>query len=221
MTIKFVQGALSVVMSALFLAANLDPLGKYTLYLAYSHTNVILSMREILRKQIKEKDAMIDSLLARLNPTSSTFTPLSIMPSRMALTPDQRIVYRDVLAYYEKTAGSYKSASDGSRKFDLSALEEDSDYESETEDSSGVEDLQESTSALHIHPLPAVEAPSGLVAKTALESRVGSPTLSKEHGSSDGSQTEAASASEEGIGNFAYFEPGERFSLCRDVRLSV
>ncbi|KAI0686308.1 hypothetical protein BC835DRAFT_1420504 [Cytidiella melzeri] len=173
-------------------------------------------MRDILRKKIREKDSMIDSLLARLNPTSATATPLSIAPSRMALTPEQRTIYRDILAYYEKGQGSCKSACEGFRRFDLSTLEEDSDYDSDSEESTGLEDLQESTSALHIHPLPAAEAPSGLVAKTALESRVGSPASAREHGSSEGSQIEAISVQEEGIGNLAYFEPGPSSNL--DIR---
>jgi hypothetical protein len=216
-----VRGVSSAAMNALFSAANLDLLGGSLHCVVSLLLNSICSMREILRKQIKEKDAMIDSLLARLNPTSSTFTPLSIIPSRLALTPEQRIAYRDVLAYYDKTAGSSKSIPDGSRKYDLSALDDDLDYESETEESSGVEDLQESTNALHIHPLPAVEAPSGLVAKTVLESRVGSPALSKEHSSSGSSQVEAASASEEGIGSLAYFEPGEKKLIFWNVRFSI
>lgn len=165
-------------------------------------------MREILRKQIREKDAMIDSLLARLNPASSTVTPLSITPSRLALTAEQRTIYRDVLAYYEKGQGNCKGAGDSLRKFDVSTLEEEFEYDSDPEETSDVEDLQESTNGLHIHPLPAAEAPSGLVAKTALESRVGSPAFARDPGSSDSSQPEGASSQEEGIGNLAYFEPG-------------
>ena len=165
-------------------------------------------MREILRKQIREKDAMIDNLLARLNPTSSAVTPLSITPSRLALTQEQRTAYRDVLAYYEKGQGTCKGAGESFRKFDVSTLEEEFECDSDAEDSSDVEDLQESTTSLHIHPLPVAEAPSGLVAKTALQSRVGSPAFARDPGSSDGSQADVISPQEEGIGNLAYFEPG-------------
>lgn len=170
----------------------------------------LLSMRELLRKQIREKDAKIDKLLARLNPTSSTFTPLSIVPSRIALTAQQRTTYRDVLAYYEKGQGSSKSAGETLRKFDLSTLEEEFEYDSGSDDSTDVADLQEHASALHINPLPAAEAPTGLVAKTALESRsrLGSPVSSREPESSDGDHEEMVAAQDTGIGNLAYFEPG-------------
>ncbi|KAI0087537.1 hypothetical protein BDY19DRAFT_994860 [Irpex rosettiformis] len=170
-------------------------------------------MREILRKQIREKDAMIDNLLARLNPTSSTVTPLSITPSRLALTREQRTVYRDVLTYYEKGQGTSKGAGEGLRKFDVSTLEEEYECDSDPEEVSDVEDLQESTTSLHIHPLPASEAPTGLVAKTALESRVGSPAFARDPASSEGSQADILSSQEEGIGNLAYFEPGPSSNL--------
>ena len=165
-------------------------------------------MREILRKQIREKDAMIDNLLARLNPTPSTFTPVAIAPSRLALTPEQRTLYRDVLAYYEKGQAASKGVGDGYRKFDVSTLEEEFENSSDSEELSDLEEVQEGTTALHIHPLPVAEAPSGLVAKTALQSRVGSPAFARDPGSSDGSQADVISPQEEGIGNLAYFEPG-------------
>lgn len=169
-------------------------------------------MREILRKQIREKDVMIDNLLARLNPTSSMATPLAISPSRLALTPEQRNVYRDVLAYYEKSQSLSKSATEGGRKFNVSALDEDSEYDSESDESIAVDELQESTSNLHINPLPATEAPAGLLAKTALESksRLGSPASARGSGSEwDQLEDHASSSHSGGIGNLAYFEPGE------------
>ena len=159
---------------------------------------------------------MIDNLLARLNPASSMSTPLAISPSRLALTPEQRNVYRDVLAYYEKSQSQSKSAAETARKFDVSALDEDLEYDSDSDGSVAMDDLQESASALHINPLPATEAPAGLLAKTALESksRLGSPSSVRGSGS-EGDQVDDQASSHGGIANPAYFEPGkpQRFRI--------
>ena len=189
-------------------------------------------MREILRKQIREKDAMIDNLLAKLNPASSMSTPLSINPSRLALTQEQRLQYRDVLLYLDKAQSSTKASAgtDGASsraKIDVSALDDEYEYDSESDDgggggggtSSGIEDLQQSTSALHIHPLPQKHAPAGILASTTLEtrSRLSSPVSGRDPPSSEGEQGSAhedgagvggSAGAGDGFANSAYFEPG-------------
>lgn len=166
-------------------------------------------MRDILRKQIREKDAMIDNLLAKLNPASSMTTSLSINPARLALTPEQRTQYRDVLMYLEK--GQTRVSGEAARqKIDVSALDEEFEVESDSEDvGSGMEDLQESTSSLHLHPLPTKRAPAGVLASTALESRsrLSSPVSGRDPTSSGESEALEDSA-DGGITSFAYFEPG-------------
>jgi hypothetical protein len=169
-------------------------------------------MREILRKQIREKDAMIDDLLAKLNPASSMCTPLSINPSRLALTAEQRSRYRDVLMYLDKGQNTGKASGEAVRqKIDVSLLDEEYDYESESEAcSSGIDELQESTSSLHIHPLPAKRAPAGVLASAALEtrslSRASSPAPGGEPASSESSFQDELT--EGGIANLSYFQPG-------------
>ena len=167
-------------------------------------------MREILRKQIREKDVMIDNLLAKLNPASSLATPLSINPSRLALSAEQRSRYRDVLMYLDKGQNA-RAAGDAvpRQKIDVSSLDDEYDFASDSEDgSSGMEDLQESTAALHIHPLPARCAPAGVLASAALEtrslSRVSSPASGREPTESE-HQEEMADG---GLANAAYFQPG-------------
>ncbi|PSS11026.1 hypothetical protein PHLCEN_2v3322 [Hermanssonia centrifuga] len=162
-------------------------------------------MREILRKQIREKDTMIDTLLAQLNPTATTATPLSLNTSRLALTQEQRNSYRDVLNYLEKSQGCGRAES--RPKIDVSSLEDESDYEEEEEEGEALDDDEGFPGSLfQVHPLPTRCAPAGLLAKAALEtrsrSRMSSPTDSAER------STDADSPEEGGIGNLAYFEPG-------------
>ena len=176
------------------------------------HSHDAHSMREILRKQIREKDAEIDNLLAKLNPTSLMSTPLSINPSRLALTQDQRVQYRDVLMYLDKAQNSARVSGEPSSraKIDVSALDEEYEYDSESEDgSSGMEDLQESTASLHIHPLPQKFAPAGILASTTLESRsrLSSPVSGRDPASSENEQQQEDVA-DGGFANSAYFEPG-------------
>ncbi|EKM52424.1 uncharacterized protein PHACADRAFT_30944 [Phanerochaete carnosa HHB-10118-sp] len=168
-------------------------------------------MRDILRKQIREKDVMIDNLLAKLNPASSTATPLAINPSKLTLTPEQRTQYRDILMYLDKVQGSSRVSSEAARqKIDLSAFDEEFEEDSESEGvSSGMEDVQESTPSFHLHPLPAKRAPAGVLAATALESRsrLSSPVSGRDPTSSGESDPHDDPA-EGGITSSAYFEPG-------------
>lgn len=173
-------------------------------------------MREILRKQIREKDAQIDSLLAKLNPASASSTPLSINTARLPLTPAQRATYRDVLLYLDKAQNTARpsAAADGARpKIDVSALDADFEYDSDEDDDgsggSGLEELQESAAGLHLYPRPATIAPAGVLASTA--SRLSSPDLAREpHAGGSGASGSSAEGGVPAVGitSAAYFEPG-------------
>ena len=168
----------------------------------------VFSVREILRKQIREKDAMIDNLLAKLNPAAPSNTPLSLNVSRLALSPEQRTAYRDVLAYFEKSQG----VKTPEKKIDVSSLDDDSEYDSDS-DSGDAEGEGEDSSSTFCQPhIPSKCAPAGLLAKAALEtrsrSRMSSPVTSA-HGRSESEPgSEDIAAIEAGIGNLSYFEPG-------------
>lgn len=159
---------------------------------------------------------MIDTLLAKLNPASSTSTPLSINPSRLALTQTQRTQYRDVLMYLDKAQNAAKLSSGDSStraKIDVSALDEEYEYDEESDDEgsggSGADDLQQSTSSLHIHPLPQKFAPAGILASTTLESRsrLSSPVSGRDPTSSEGEPSQEDTTND-GFANSAYFQPG-------------
>lgn len=162
-------------------------------------------LREILRKQIREKDAMIDELLNQLNPAPSLATPLSIIPSRLALTDSQRHVYRDVLAWFEK---SQNGAKDNKGRIDVSFLEDGSDDDFESDEEQSQADETQNTSfdlSQQLRSLPGASAPAGLLVTTVLESqRQPSPTGETEHEDTEGKDLRI----ERGIGSKGYFQPG-------------
>ena len=98
------------------------------------------SVRMVLRQQIREKDAMIDNLLNRVNPGPTMATPLTLVPARLPLSAKERAEYRDVLTYLERAAqqAGQRFMGDGRTKFDISALEYVmSEDESESEEDAG------------------------------------------------------------------------------------
>lgn len=98
------------------------------------------SVRMVLRQQIREKDAMIDNLLNRVNPGPTMATPLTLVPARLPLSAKERAEYRDVLTYLERAAqqAGQRFMGDGRTKFDISALEDVmSEDESESEEDAG------------------------------------------------------------------------------------
>ena len=167
-------------------------------------------MREILRKQIREKDAQIDNLLAQLNPAAPTATPLALNVAKLALTPEQRAAHRDVLAYFEKSQG----VRSGERtKIDVSTLDDESDYDSDEDTlSCGDADVEDISGSIHQLHLPTRCTPTGMIAKAALESRSRSrmPSPDASAGRTD-SDSEDPVAAEGGIGNLSYFEPGRPY----------
>ena len=147
---------------------------------------------------------MIDELLNQLNPAPSLATPLSIVPSRLALTDSQRHIYRDVLAWFEK---SQSGAKDNKGRIDVSFLEDgsDDDFESDDEQSQS-EDTQPAVGfSQQLRSLPGSSAPAGLLVTTVLESqRQPSPTGETGNQDAEGKDLRI----ERGIGSKGYFQPG-------------
>ncbi|KAI0794903.1 hypothetical protein C8Q75DRAFT_803748 [Abortiporus biennis] len=169
-------------------------------------------VNEILRKQIKEKDAMIDDLLHRLNPTPSLATPLSLNLSRLALTASQRVKHRDVLAWFERPQNKIKSCRELKSKVKLAGLQPDDednfsdDEDSDTAGGSGspaAEELDEPT-VTHRLTLPEASAPAGLLASTVIHSRQRS--VSVDPGSDEDEEVDMST--ERGVGSRTYFDPG-------------
>ena len=167
-------------------------------------------MRDILRKQIREKDEMIDQLLSRLNPSPSLATPLTIVPSKLALTPAQRLTHQNVLSWLDKHRTGSKAVGDPKSKVDVSALEDEPVSEDEGEDDSEDGDLvEDEATAVLLRQLdftPAGPAPAGILASAALScSRHESPTSSSSKGPDEDSRELRI---EGGIGSKSYFAPG-------------
>lgn len=172
-------------------------------------------MREILQKQIREKDAMIDSLLFQVNPKPSLSTPLTIVPSRLALSDTQRIVYRDVLTWFEKAQSGTRG--DGREKIDVSALEDgyeeglDSDDEV-NHDASQDTDACAAALARQLRFLPGPSAPAGLLVSAVLDSTQFEEAPSLSAGSEEGEELQDLKV-EQGIGSKLYFQPGPSANL--------
>ncbi|CDO75998.1 hypothetical protein BN946_scf184780.g5 [Trametes cinnabarina] len=179
-------------------------------------------MRVVLQQQIREKNAMIDKVLSQVNPGPTMPTPLTLVPARLPLTEEERNKYRDVLAYLERAAtqAGTRIAGDARPKFDISALEDPSEVESDSD-----EDLVDgaispnravSPKGSDMRPMDSileVAAPTGLMAIAALETR---NTVFKSN-PADSSASEGGSSGkssfENGIASETYFLPGPSTNL--------
>ena len=171
-------------------------------------------MREILQKQIREKDAMIDTLLQQLNPKPSLCTPLTLVSSRLALTESQRAAYRDVLSYFEKVQSGARA--DGKEKIDVSVLEDGYDEGLDSDGEGNHADIPDTPNAPQPHLLPGGSAPAGLLASLALDSdRATSSPPSSDVPSKDDEETKDLKI-EKGIGSKKYFQPG-KISILRQL----
>ncbi|THH32188.1 hypothetical protein EUX98_g1983 [Antrodiella citrinella] len=160
-------------------------------------------MSDILRKQIREKDAKIDQLLGRLNPPPSLATPMSIVPSKLALTPAHRAKHQAVLAWLERNRNSVKY------KVDVSALEDGPVSDDDGEDDEEGADKKSILRQLNF--TPGGSAPAGILASTALScNRHQSPTPGS-HATTDEDCRDLRV--EGGIGSRSYFQPGPSTNL--------
>ncbi|KAJ3485890.1 hypothetical protein NLJ89_g11859 [Agrocybe chaxingu] len=103
----------------------------------------VISKREYLLAQIRQKDAIIESLLKQLhNPYLAT--PLSIASYRMATSPSDQN-NRNVLAWLDRLQSSVRDAGNNkgtpyafSELRNIDGIEDDSDNESEKKRGNGV-----------------------------------------------------------------------------------
>ncbi|KAI0369514.1 hypothetical protein BV20DRAFT_1078089, partial [Pilatotrama ljubarskyi] len=173
-------------------------------------------MRVVLQQQIREKNAMIDKVLTQVNPGPTMPTPLTLVPARLPLTEDERNKYRDVLAYLERTAtqAGARIGGDGRPKFDISALEDPSEVDSESEEEmEGVTSPKRAVSpkgeTQAMDTVLEFAAPTGMMAIAALETR---STAAKGSVATESSASEGGSSHQSGpdggIASETYFLPG-------------
>ncbi|EIW56374.1 uncharacterized protein TRAVEDRAFT_49201 [Trametes versicolor FP-101664 SS1] len=135
-------------------------------------------MRVVLQQQIREKNAMIDKVLSQVNPGPTMPTPLTLVPARLPLSEEERNKYRDVLAYIERstTQAAARIGGNGRPKFDISALEDPSEVDSESDnDMEGLTSPERGLSLKgkmrQMDAILEVAAPTGMMAIAALETR--------------------------------------------------
>lgn len=166
-----------------------------------------LSKREYLLAQIRQKDAIIESLLKQLhNPYLAT--PLSIASYRMATSPSDAS-NRNVLAWLDRLQSSVQNAAGGTSSFnDVRGGDEESD-----DDEGGgrmthaqryglvphdeEEEEQEETQTA----LPDSHVPLGLIANLSLTSHQGTKK-------GKGKKGDDADDDNVGVANETYFMPG-------------
>ncbi|TBU52135.1 hypothetical protein BD310DRAFT_832860 [Dichomitus squalens] len=185
-------------------------------------------MRMVLRQQIREKDAMIDNLLSRVNPGPTMATPLTLVPARLPLSSRERAEYRDILTYLERSAqqAGQRVLGDARARFDISALEDipgsDEDTESEEDIVANATAAQEGKdgsvspkragSVEHMQPVDTVlelMAPTGMMAAAALQTSRAA-TNAKPDTASDSSGDSHRS---KGVAGDEYFLPGPQANL--------
>ncbi|KAI0370732.1 hypothetical protein BV20DRAFT_943680 [Pilatotrama ljubarskyi] len=178
------------------------------------------SKREYLLAQIRQKNAIIESLLKQIhNPYLAT--PMSIASYRMATSPtDQNnqnvIAFLDRLQASVQTAGSsagadaFKFESRGERNSDDSdedvndASANDLTERAQDEDDEPLKDAEDQPQAL-----PDQTVPIGLLAKLALDHN-----KKRGHRKSNAKPKENESSDDDvGVANDAFFEPGPAFNL--------
>ncbi|RPD77310.1 hypothetical protein L226DRAFT_459877 [Lentinus tigrinus ALCF2SS1-7] len=177
-------------------------------------------VRMVLRQQIREKDAMIDNLLNRVNPGPTMATPLTLVPARLPLTQKERADYRDVLTYLERAAqqSGQRFMGDGRTKFDISALEDvmsEDDSVSDEEMPEGLVSPKRGASPKNeqshaMDSILEVGAPTGIMAVAALQNR-GSSTKPVDSSASESSGKD--SATDAGVAGDMFFLPGPQNNL--------
>ncbi|KAF5376493.1 hypothetical protein D9615_008666 [Tricholomella constricta] len=185
-----------------------------------------ISKREYLLAQIRQKDAIIESLLKQLhNPYIAT--PMSIASYRMATSPSDQN-NKDILAWLDRLQASVRTAGGkgGANAFkDLrgtAAEDDDSDREEsyaqrfglaappDDDDSNTVGEEGDMAPADKLSSLPDSDAPLGLIANLSLSN-------TKSKGKKDAKDLAAAEENldddDVGVANETYFMPGPATDL--------
>ncbi|KAH9895576.1 hypothetical protein C8Q73DRAFT_822877 [Cubamyces lactineus] len=181
----------------------------------YSYLVSHCSKREYLLAQIRQKNAIIESLLKQIhNPYLAT--PMSIASYRMATPPtDQN--NQNVIVFLDRLQASVQTAdtNTGANAFKMDTRADDRrDDSDDSGDERGANELTERESTAPLkdaedkpHALPDQTVPIGLLAKMALDNKR-KPRKSgaklKENESSD---------DDIGVANETFFEPGPAYIL--------
>ncbi|KAI1785437.1 hypothetical protein LXA43DRAFT_899849 [Ganoderma leucocontextum] len=189
-------------------------------------------MRMVLRQQIREKDAMIDNLLSRVNPGPTMATPLTLVPARLPLSSKERTEYRDILSYLERAAqqAGQRVLGDARARFDISALEDIiSDEDSDTDEDmvtaaaaaaasapqggdGAASPVRGSSVERAVQPVDTIleaMAPTGIMATAALQSSRAAASAMPDDSSTDS----AHSHESKGVAGESYFLPGPQANL--------
>lgn len=175
--------------------------------------------REYLLAQIRQKDAIIESLLKQLhNPYLAT--PLSIASYRMATSPSDKN-NQDVIAWLDRLQESVRTAGGkgGPAAFSLSSREKErgdeqgSESEEEHEQSQKTEQDEDDDDTTGPPTLPDAAVPLGLIANLSL-----SNTTKKTKGKNKAQMTakereESLDDDNVGVANETYFMPGPASDL--------
>jgi hypothetical protein len=168
--------------------------------------------REYLLAQIRQKDAIIESLLKQLhNPYLAT--PLSIASYRMATSPSDQN-NRDIIAWLDRLQASVRSAgvTGGDRAFKLESRTknaDDSDPESGEDDIDIIEPEDALPDPETMQSLPDAAVPLGLIADLSLSHN--KAKASSHNG--DVASTDTLDDDNVGVANETYFMPGPASDL--------
>jgi hypothetical protein len=170
--------------------------------------------REYLLAQIRQKDAIIESLLKQLhNPYLAT--PLSIASYRMATSPSDQN-NRNIIAWLDRLQASVRSAGDagGERAFKLESRSknpDDSDQESDhgRDEDGGDGDDDTVLDPETLQALPDSTVPLGLIANLSLSN---SKAKASSH-NGDVASTDTLDDDNVGVANETYFMPGPATDL--------
>ncbi|KAF8530244.1 fungal-specific transcription factor domain-containing protein [Hysterangium stoloniferum] len=184
--------------------------------------------REYLLAQLRQKEAIIDSLLRQIN------NPLHHTPLNLALPPNSHhpspepTVNKDVQAWIEKIQGSVRTAGGGGGKnaftLDKRAEGEDTFDEDEDEDGGAVDENEGDEEADEpvdkeaapvrkgkLHCLPEEAAPLGLIANLSIRGANSAPR--KQSVESRGGEGDAENENDVGVASATYFLPGPATNL--------
>ncbi|OBZ72956.1 Protein priB [Grifola frondosa] len=186
--------------------------------------------REYLLAQIRQKDAIIQSLLKQVRSLESIHnpylsTPLSIASYKMATSPTDRNS-QNVIAWLERMQASVESAgqSAGAHAFNFESrlhTDDDSDAEDgadmndptergsvgvqQTEDDEPLRDAEDK-----LYSLPDASVPIGLLANLSLSNDRKTP---KKKSAANAGEEESQDDDDVGVANETYFAPGPAYDL--------
>ncbi|KAF8631666.1 hypothetical protein AX17_005067 [Amanita inopinata Kibby_2008] len=187
-----------------------------------------ISKREYLFAQLRQKDAVIESLLKQLH-NPYTATPLSIASYQMATSPSDRN-NREVMDWLNRLKSSVKNANvKGDRRAFMDhrpseTIDEDSDQDTNagladrysavlTRSHSDCEDAEDRVSDEKLSSLPDTHVPLGLIANLSLSSNKGRRHSKKNQMKESLLNEDGIDDDKFGVASETYFMPGPATDL--------